>query len=131
MNGLAIHMGRKHRNIKQLDGNVTDDEENDTEDNKYHGTRHYWKSGRLSTVYQSFLDGQEIIQKSDLNDHEKQKEKPSCWKQGRLPSGTISSTILLGVSYLVCVVFSTPFIFWVVVYLTFYTLHTEPTVFEI
>ena len=70
-NGLNIHMARKHAEIEQLDGNSENDE---TTDEKYAGSRHYWAEGRLSTVYQTFLDANEIIDKSELDEEEKEKE---------------------------------------------------------
>ena len=71
-NGLNIHMARKHAEIEQLDGNVENDE---IIDEKCAGSKHYWEEGRLSTVYQVFLDANEIIDKSELDEEEKKKEK--------------------------------------------------------
>ena len=44
-------------------------------DEKYHRTRHYWERGWLGTSYQVFLDGTEIVEKSDLSEDEQGKEK--------------------------------------------------------
>ena len=74
-NGLAIHMSRTHSQIEQLDGNITFSEEMDNKDQKYYGTRQYWENGELSTIYQTFIDAQNIIENSDLNEEEKEKEK--------------------------------------------------------
>ena len=74
-NGLTIHMARKHCEIEQLDGNMVDSEDIENKDQKYFRTRHYWEKGKISTVYQTFIDAQEIIDKSDLNEDEKGKEK--------------------------------------------------------
>ena len=54
--GVTIHMTRKHHNLEQLDGIVEDLEE----DEKYLSTQHYWKEGRIGTVYQTFLDVNDI-----------------------------------------------------------------------
>ena len=51
-----------HARIEQLDGNSDVIEE----DEKYKETLNYWKTGRLSTSYQSFLDVNKIIEASDL-----------------------------------------------------------------
>ena len=74
-NGLQIHMTRKHLNIEQIDGNDTFVSEDLEEDDKYSGTCHYWKTGRLSTVYQSFLDANDIIDHSNLTEERKSSEK--------------------------------------------------------
>ena len=61
--------------MEQIDGNdslVGDDLD---EDEKYVGTRHYWKTGRLGTVYQTFIDANEIIEKSDLAEGSNNQEK--------------------------------------------------------
>ena len=63
-----------HNEIEQLDGHATDHDSN-IHDEKYAGSRHYWKEGRLGTVYQTFLDAQEIIEESELHQDEKDKEK--------------------------------------------------------
>ena len=76
-NGLEIHMSRKHSSIEQLDGNsslsLIDEDKDD--DQKYLDTLHYWKSGRLSSVYQTFLDANEIIDKSNFAEDVKKIEK--------------------------------------------------------
>ena len=66
-------MTRKHSQIEQLDGNVSD--VNEELDEKYADTEKYWKTGILSTVYQSFLDANEIVDGSDLIEKEKEDEK--------------------------------------------------------
>ena len=45
------------------------------DDEKYAGTLHYWKTGRLGTVFQSFLNGNEIIENSSLETDVKTIEK--------------------------------------------------------
>ena len=70
-NGLDIHMGRKHGNIEQLDGN---DDELDN-DKRYDSTEHYWKKGRIGMAYHSFLDANHLIDCTDLPKDEKDKEK--------------------------------------------------------
>ena len=74
-NGLRIHMTRKHSQIEQLDGNLSVVNEELYEDEKYADTEKYWKTGILSTVYQSFLDANEIVDGSDLIEKEKEDEK--------------------------------------------------------
>ena len=71
-NGLLVHMTRKHGNIEQFDGNGTFD---DLKDDKYSETRHYWETGRLGSAYQSFIDANHIIEKSNLQEDVKESEK--------------------------------------------------------
>ena len=71
-NGLQIHMTKKHANIEQVDGNDTVLED---EDDKYTETEHYWKTGRLGTIYQTFLDVNKIIDSSNLQGESKKLEK--------------------------------------------------------
>ena len=88
-NGLEIHRARKHSIIDQTDGNdsVANDDETD-EDKKYSGTNHYWMFGRLGTVYQSFLDANEIIEKSNLENEIKLKEKEKVLEAGKSAFGS-------------------------------------------
>ena len=72
-NGLKIHITRKHGKIEQLDGNTTENDE--SADERYAGTKHYWEFGRLGTVYQTFLDANDIIDKSALDKDDKEIEK--------------------------------------------------------
>ena len=75
-NGLQVHLTRKHASMEQIDGNdsyVGDDLDKD--DEKYSGTSHYWKTGRLGTVYQVFIDANDIIENSDLTEESKNDEK--------------------------------------------------------
>ena len=69
-NGLRIHMTKKHSKIEQLDGHSEMEIGND----KYSSTKHYWKTGYLGTMYQSYLDAKEVIDESDLNPDDKEKE---------------------------------------------------------
>ena len=73
-NGLSIHMTRKHPNLEQLDGSNSVMEDLDV-DEKYHSTKHYWEKGKLGKVYQTFLDANDIIESSDLNEECKQMER--------------------------------------------------------
>jgi len=41
LNGLNIHISRKHSTIEQLDGH----NEDNSDDEKYSNTRHYWVRG--------------------------------------------------------------------------------------
>ena len=70
-NGLNIHLSRKHGDIEQLDGH----NDSSFSDEKYYNSRHYWEKGRLGTVYQTYLDANEIIDKSDLSEDDKFIEK--------------------------------------------------------
>ena len=74
-NGLNIHMKRKHSIIEQIDGNVSVSEDATNHDDKYSNTRHYWEKGHLGTMYQTFLDANEIIDNSDLSEEDKVIEK--------------------------------------------------------
>ena len=69
-------MTRKHASMEQIDGNdsyVGDDLDKD--DEKYSGTSQYWKTGKLDTVYQVFIDANDIIDSSDLTEESKNDEK--------------------------------------------------------
>ena len=59
--------------MEQVDGNetLTDD---DLEDAKYSETSHYWRTGRLGTAYQAFIDANAIIEKSNLPEDAKKRE---------------------------------------------------------
>ena len=74
-NGLEIHLTRKHAKVEQIDGNATFVDEDLEEDQKYSWTRNYWETGKLGTVYQSFLDANELIEKSNLDEETKKNEK--------------------------------------------------------
>ena len=62
-------MTRKHLNIVQIDGNHSDNE--DFEDEKYSSTDHYWKTGNPGTIFQTFLDANDILKKSNLSKEDK------------------------------------------------------------
>ena len=66
-NGVEIHMARKHSNIDQTDGiiSVASYDEVD-DDEKYADTCHYWKTGRLGTAFQPFIDVNKIIDSSNF-----------------------------------------------------------------
>ena len=70
-NGLNIHMTRKHPHIEQLDG-ISDDLDNE---DIYFKTSQYWKEGKLTSIYQTYLDVLEIIEKSELTDESKDVER--------------------------------------------------------
>ena len=67
-------MTRKHPNIEQLDGSDSFSDDLD-EDDKYMKTLQYWKKGKLGTVYQTFLDVVDVIEKSHLTEESKDDEK--------------------------------------------------------
>ena len=81
-NGLSIHMTRKHGRIEQLDG-CNDVEESD----KYFSTRHYWKEGRISTVFQTYLDATDVIEESELSEEEENVEKTKLLEGRKLAFG--------------------------------------------
>ena len=58
-------MARKHSWLEQLDGNILDVSEDVSEDEKYAETEKYWKTGILSKIFQSYLDANEIVDRSD------------------------------------------------------------------
>ena len=86
-NGLQIHMARKHSKIQQIDGNDTFENEEIDDDTKYSGTNHYWKTGRLGTVYQCFLDANEIVENSNLESEMKTEEKEKILEARKLAFG--------------------------------------------
>ena len=72
-NGLEVHMGRKHRNIDQLDG--SNDSEDLELDKKYDRSEHYWEKGNVGIAYSVFLDSNCLVDASNLSEEEKLKEK--------------------------------------------------------
>ena len=66
-------MTKKHSMIEQVDGNVTLMVDNLVEDDKYAETCHYWKMGRLGTVFQTFIDANTIIESSNFPEELKDK----------------------------------------------------------
>ena len=66
-------MSRKHGNIDQLDG--FNDSTTEEVDEKYIESEHYWKTGRLGTIFQTFLDVNCIIESSNMSEDNKNKEK--------------------------------------------------------
>ena len=81
-------MGRKHRNIEQLDGmeNLVDEEAD--EDKTYLNTECYWKNGILGTSYQLYLDANQIIEESDFNAKEKEELKADILEARKEAFGT-------------------------------------------
>ena len=65
-------MARKHSKIDQVDG-ISDN--TDDEKYAYADTKWYWETGILGTVYQTFLDANEIIDNSDLTEDVKEMER--------------------------------------------------------
>ena len=68
--GLLIHMSKKHSMIEQLDGNAAL-----PEDDNFADTAHYWKTGRLGTAFQTFLDANSIIDNSNFPEEFKETER--------------------------------------------------------
>ena len=74
-NGVKIHMSRKHGNIEQLDGNIDIEDENSI-DEEYERTEHYWEKGWLGRFYQTFLDVSKIIDEChDMPEDTKEAER--------------------------------------------------------
>ena len=44
-------------------------------DDKYVKTLHYWEKGRITTIFQSYLDVLEVLENSDLTEESKELEK--------------------------------------------------------
>jgi hypothetical protein len=84
-NGLQIHMAKKHANLEQVDGNDTVLED---EDDKYTETEHYWKTGQLRTIYQTFLDVNKIIDSSNLQEESKKLEKEKALESRKFAFGS-------------------------------------------
>ena len=61
--------------MEQVDKNVTLKEDDLVEDDTYLETCHYWKTGRLGTVFQTFMDANKIIDSSNFPEELKEKEK--------------------------------------------------------
>ena len=64
-------MGRKNKNIEQIDGS-TDVVEIDE---KYDQSEKYWKTGRPGIAYYTFLAANSVLDASDMLEEEKLKEK--------------------------------------------------------
>ena len=86
-NGLKIHMTRKHCNIEQIDGNISVASDEVDDDKKYSETCHYWKTGKLGTIFQSFIDANDIIEKSNLEEEVKIEEKEKVLQARKLAFG--------------------------------------------
>ena len=66
-------MTKKHANLEQVDGNATVLEDIQ-EDEAYLDTEYYWKTGKLVTIFQTFLDVNSIIESSNLSEEVKMDE---------------------------------------------------------
>ena len=86
-NGLQIHMARKHSKLEQLDGNISITEEDIDNDEEYARTNHYWKTGRLGSAFQAFIDANEIIDKSNFKTEQKLVEKQKILEARKLSLG--------------------------------------------
>ena len=85
-NGLSVHMGKKHGNLEQLDGQADIDEIEI--DEKYENTEHYWKRGWLGMAYHTFLDANSVIEKCKISEDEKKKEKEKILEARKLALGS-------------------------------------------
>ena len=63
--GLKIHTKNVH---SKTGANATLEE-------KYHSTRNYWRTGYLGTVYQTFLDANDVVEAMNLSEEETTTEK--------------------------------------------------------
>ena len=61
-------MARKHIRIEQINGHTKYREyvDDSFQDGEYAATKHFWETGRLSSVYQVFLDATEVNLKCEL-----------------------------------------------------------------
>ena len=84
MNGLNINISRKHSTIEQLDGH----NEDNSDDEKYSNTEHYWVRGWLGSAYQSYIDAIEVIESSEISEGAKIIEKDKLLDARKLPIGT-------------------------------------------
>ena len=80
-------MTKKHANIEQLDGTNADMEKVE-EDDKLEETCLYWKTGRLGTIYQTFLDVNKIIDECNLPEDVKKDEKAKVLDARKLAFGS-------------------------------------------
>ena len=58
------------------------------EDDKYTETEHYWKTGQLRTIYQTFLDVNKIIDSSNLQEESKKLEKEKALESRKFAFGS-------------------------------------------
>ena len=90
-------MTKKHANIEQVDGNETLMDDDLEEDTKYTETSHYWRTGRLGTVYQAFIDANNIIENSNLPEDVKKCEIKKILDARKDSFGPNFSHFLLGI----------------------------------
>ena len=67
-------MTKKQAKIEQVDWNETILHDDLEEDAQYSETSNYWKTGRIGTAYQAFIDANDIIEKSNLPEGVKKSE---------------------------------------------------------
>ena len=84
LNGFNIHISRKHSTIEQLDGH----NEDNSDDEKYSRTRHYWERGWLGSGYQTYIDAIDLIESSELSEGAKIIEKDKLLDARKLAIGT-------------------------------------------
>ena len=79
----------------QVDGcdSISDDLD---EDDNYLKTSQYWKEGKLGTVFQTYLDVLEIIEKSELTEESKDVERAKVLEARKDAFGKTLNLLLLG-----------------------------------
>ena len=78
-NGVKIHIGRKHVDLVQLDGNDSLSEVSE-EDEKYLNIETYLKTGWLGCAFQRFMDAINVIDESSLQADMKAEERGKVWE---------------------------------------------------
>ena len=73
-NGLLVHVDCKHN------GKIDDDD-------KYERTKNYWKKGKLSSSYQSYIDANEILDEIDYDSDTMDTEKEKILEARKLAMG--------------------------------------------
>ena len=86
-------MARKHSKKDQLDGMIESSDIENDESYKY--TKHYWMTGTLGTVYQTFLDANVIIDSLDIPEDEKNKERTKVLDARKTAFGDVYKTVPL------------------------------------
>ena len=78
-------MTKKHAHLEQLDGGTSISEDYEEKENKYSATIRYWEEGKLGTVFQSYLDAIDCIEKRDFSEDVTNIEKTKVLEARKLP----------------------------------------------